>query len=462
MENSTERLGSAPLGRLLLSLSLPGMASMVTLALYNIIDTFWVSQLGHQAIAALTIVMPYHIVVIAVSVGTGIGISSLTSRRFGERNIEATNHVAGHIFIIAGFFGSIFLLTFIFFSQPLLIIGGATPDILNYATQYLVIIAFGTPFLTFSIMASELLRGSGDALRPMIFSITAAVTNIILDPFMIFGIGVFPEMGVRGAALATILSQLLGAGLTFFYIVILHRSNYQIKLRHLKPSLSILRDIYRVGFPSMITEFVESTTFIFFNRILSGFGSLALAAGGLAIRIIDFAFMPVFGASGGLLPIIGFCFGARLWHRLWGAVRLAALGLASILVIATIGMEIFSPQLIDIFTDDLGLMAQGIPAMRITISTLCLFGPSIIFITTFMGLGKGREVLLLSLARQLIFFLPALLILPGFMGINGVWLAIPVSDSAGFLVTGLWLFREYQLQKRSGVWPEVTAIDSDA
>ena len=289
----------------------------------------------------------------------------------------------------------------------------------------------------------------------MIVSITASVTNIILDPFMIFGIGPFPEMGVRGAALATVLSQTLGAGLVFSYVIILRRSAYQIRLRHLKPSLSILVDIYRVGLPSMITEFAESATFILFNKILSGFGSLALAAGGLAIRIIDFAFMPVFGVSEGLLPVVGFSFGARFWHRLWGAVRLASLGLLLALGIAAVGMEIFSVQLIGIFTNAPELIAQGVPAIRITVSTLCLFGPSIMFITTFMGLGKGREVLFLSLARQLIFFVPALLILPRFLGVNGVWLAIPVSDFAGFLVTGLWLFREHKILRRTGEWVDI-------
>ena len=432
------------------------MASMITLALYNIIDTFWVARLGHEAIAALAIVMPFHILVIAVSVGTGIGISSLASRRFGEGNIEVTNHIAGHIFIITGFFGSIFLATFVFFARPMLTIGGATPDIIDYATQYLVIIAFGIPFLVYSITSHELLRGSGDALKPMLFSITASITNIILDPFMIFGIGPFPAMGVRGAAAATVFSQFLGALLTFLYIVVLLKSTYRIRLRYLKPSLSILRDIYRVGFPSMITEFVESATIILFNRTLSGFGSLYLAAGGLAVRIIDFAFMPVFGASEGLLPIIGFSYGARLWHRLWGSVRLASLWLFLILGIAAIFIEIYAAQLIGIFTEDPELITKGVPAIRIVVSALCVFGPSIMFITTFMGLGKGRDVLVLSLTRQMIFFIPALLILPRFLGVNGVWSSIPLSDFAGFLVTGLWLLRERKKLRSIGEWNDLT------
>jgi len=433
---------------------------MITMALYNIIDTFWVARLGYQAIAALTIVLPYHILVIAIGVGTGIGISALTSRRFGEGNIEAINHVAGQIFPLTVFFGAIFLLSAVFLTRPILTVCGATPDIMGYATQYLVIIGFGTPFVVFSIMASELLRGSGDAIRPMIFMITASIINIILDPFLIFGLGPFPEMGIGGAALATVIAQLLSAGLCFLYIVA-HKSAYRIKLPHLRPSLPILHDIYRVGFPSMVMEITESIVFAMFNNVLSGFGSLAIAAGGLVIRIADLAFMPMFGVSQGLLPIVGFNFGARLWDRLWGAFRLASGGLAALMAIALVVLEIFAPEIIGIFSDDPELMAIAVPAMRITMAALVFVGPSILCVTTFQGLSKGKDALFLSLVRQFIFFVPLLLFLPRVLGISGVWISLPISDILAFLVAGLWLFREYKLQQRTGVWSGTSVPETD-
>lgn len=457
---TTERLGYAPLGRLLLSLSLPGIASMITMSLYNIIDTFWVARLGHEAIAALTIILPYSILIVAIGVGTGIGVSSLVSRRFGEGNIEATNRVAGQIFAMTAIFGGIFLMAAVFFTQTILTICGATPDIMDYGTQYLTVIGFGAPFMFFSLAANSLLRGSGDALRPMIFMITASVVNIILDPFLIFGLGPFPEMGVRGAALATVIAQLLGGGLSFGYIVA-RKSTYRIKLLYLLPSLPIIRDIYRVGFPSMITEISESVCFILFNNVLSTFGSLAIAAAGIAIRVSDFAFMPIIGVSEGLLPIVGYNFGARIWKRLWGAVRLGSLWLVLLMGLATIVMEIFAPQLIGIFSKEAEMMAIAVPAMRIILAALAIVGPAILFITTFQGLGKGREVLLLSLARQFIFFVPALFLLPRFIGINGAWLSLPISDALGFLISGLWLYREYKLQRRAGVWTDLPAPDAN-
>jgi len=428
---------------------------MITLTLYNLVDTFWVSKLGYRAIAALTITLPYHVLIMAIGVGIGVGIGALTSRRFGERNIEATNHAAGQIFSLAAFYGAIFLIAVAFFSEPILTLIGATPDVMVFAKQYLVVLGFGTPFMFFLLMGSSLLRGSGDAIRPMVFTIIAQVANIILDPLLIFGLGPFPEMGIRGAALGTVLGQLLGAGLTFFYIVA-GKSAYQIKLVHLKPNLSIQRDIYRVGFPSMILLITESVCFALFNSVLSAFGSLALAAIGITIRISDLAFMPIFGVSQGILPIVGFNFGARLWNRLWRAVKLASGGLALLMGIALIFLEIFAPNLIGIFSDDPELIATAVPAMRIVLSSLVIVGPTILFVTTFQGLSKGKEALILSLVRQFVFFVPFLFLLPRVWGITGMWLSIPLSDAIGFVVAGLWLLREYKIQQRTDVLSGLT------
>lgn len=448
LHESTERLGKAPLGKLILRLSLPGMVAMITMTLYNLVDAFWVAKLGHEAIAALTVVMPVQIFTMAVGLGSGIGIGSLTSRRFGEGNIETTNHIAGQIFGLAAIFGTLSILVYTLFTQPLLTLGGATPDVMDYATEFLVIIAFGSPFFLFQGLSNELLRASGDALRPMIFSITAAVTNIILDPLLIFGIGPFPEMGIGGAALATVISQFAGAFLAFSYIVILRKSAYKIRLSYLKPDFSILRNVYSVGFPTMLTVISESMTFIILNNVLSGFGSVALAAGGLAMRVIDLAYMPVFGAAEGLLPIIGYNFGARLFHRLWRSVRITSIGLASILGIISIFGLIFSPQIIGIFTTEVELIEQGATAIRIFLVSVVIFGPSNMFITTFMGLGKGKDVFYLSMVRQVV-LIASLLILPRILALNGAWLSMPIADLAGFFIGGFWVLREYKRQMKS-------------
>lgn len=455
-DKSTDRLGKAPLGRLLLSLSLPSVASLITIALYNVIDTFWVARLGHEAIAALTIVLPFHILIIAVGLGTGIGINAWVSRSFGEGNIEVTNHTAGQIFYLSALFGIVFLAAAVFFTRPILTLLGATPDIMEYGVDYLSIIGFGTPAMLFGLMSNNLLRSSGEAVKPMIFMLVAQVLNIILDPFMILGIGPFAEMGVRGAALATVISQFVGAGLSFYYIVG-RKSVFRIRPSHLWPDLSILRGIFRIGSPAIMVDMMEAVMFALFNFFLSRFGSVAIAGGGIALRIADLAFMPIFGVANGLLPIVGYCFGAGLWPRLWRAVKVTSLGLAGIMVVATIFFEIFAPQMVGIFSKDPELMALAVPAIRIVLSSLSLVALLIMFITAFEGLSKGRAVLALSLIRQVVFFLPALIFLPRLMGTNGVWLSVPVSDVLGTLVAGAWLYREYRQQQRPGSGTDIVA-----
>lgn len=448
MQDYTERLGYAPVGRLLISLSLPGIAAYVTTSLYNVIDTFWVARLGHEAIAALTIAFPYQILFYAVGGGTGIGVSALVSRRFGENNIEATNHVAGQIFFLSAFWGLLFMLFTLLFSDSILPLIGATPDILEYATQYLTITACGAPQIILAHVTSSLIRGSGDAVKPMIIMITACVLNAILDPLMILGIGPFPEMGVRGAALATVIAQSCGALLCFYYLLA-RKTAFRIKVSYLKPDVSILYDIYRVGASAMVTQILEGICFILFNRVLSSFGSVAIAALGMAMRISDFTFMPIIGLSNGLLPIVGFNYGTRNFKRLWHSVKLATLGIVLLLAVTTLVIEVFTPQVIRIFSREPALLAATIPAMRLMLSSLVLVGPTILFVTTFQGLSRGMLSLLLSLVRQFFLFLPLLYLFSYLFGLTGVWVSMPASDTLSFIIVLFYIIREYRKQQKS-------------
>ena len=214
----------------------------------------------------------------------------------------------------------------------------------------------------------------------------------------------------------------------------------------------------------MLTEVTESICFILLNNVLAGYGSMAIAAIGIIIRIVDFAFMPIIGVAEALLPIIGFNYGARIWKRMWGSLKLAGTWLVVLLGVAIIVMEILAPQLVGIFSQDEEMLDLAVTAMRIVIIGLPLIALSIIFVVTFQAMGKGRDVLLLSLARQFIFFIPMIYILPRFLGITGVWMAMPVSDVCGFLVTGFWLLREYRKQRKAGGWkdlPEMGGLETN-
>jgi putative MATE family efflux protein len=447
MQKHTERLGTAPLGRLLIALSMPGIASSITRSLYNIVDTIWVARIGYEAIAAITVVFPFQILFYAVGGGTSIGVAALVSRRFGEKNIEATNHVAGQIFFLSAFWGLLFMMIAVLFAETILPAMGATPDILDYAITYLVITSYGAPLMILTIVMSSLFRGSGDVVKPMIIAISSTVINIALDPLLIFGIGPFPEMGIAGAAWATVIAQACGA-LIGLYFIFAHKTSFRIKFSYLKPDMSILKDIYRVGAPSAILEFTESLAFLLFNRVVSSFGSMEIAAFGIVMRVSDLAFMPIMGVTQGLLPIVGFNFGARNFKRLWQAVKLASIALAVSLAVATVFMVVFTPQIIDIFSDDPALIDVAVPAMRIILSTLLLVGPTMMFVTAFQGLSNGTMALFLSLLRQFLFFVPLLYLFRYLFDLNGVWASMPASDILSFAVTYFFVYREYRKHKR--------------
>jgi putative MATE family efflux protein len=447
LQKFTERLGSAPLPSLLVRLSIPGISAMVATSVYNIVDTFWVARLGHEAIAALTIVFPYQILAIAVGIGTGVGISALVSRRFGEKNIEATNHLAGQIFFLSLFWGLLFMYIALIHSERILIAFGATPDIMDFGTSYLVITAFGSPAFIFALIASNLIRGSGDPVKPMIIIISSSLINIVLDPFLIMGIGPFPEMGIRGAALATVIAQSFGAVLALVYLLG-RLTTYRVRLRHLPPRWYLLKDIYRVGTPASIQEMTESLSFVIFNRLVSGFGSVAIAAVGLTLRVADLFFMPIIGVSQALIPIVGFNFGAGNAKRLWRAVKLSSVGLMIMLGFFTVFVEIFSPQITGLFSQDPEVLRTTVPAMRIMLSTLIFIGPGVMAVATFQGLSKGGMALFLSLIRQFLVFVPLVFLLRHLFGLTGIWFALPASDVISFVVSTSFLYREYRRQQK--------------
>jgi len=449
LKNITRNLGEAPLVKLLLQLSLPAMGSMATMALYNIINTFWVARLGYRPIAAITVMIPFYIVSMALASGAGVGTNALVSLRFGEKNIEAANKIGGQIFPISICCGLLFVTAAVLFPRQILTLCGATPDVMDFAAVYLTIMGCGIPFTMLLITATNLLRGSGEAVRPMIFSLSGTVLNMVLDPLLIFGIGPFPEIGFPGAALASVISQFLAASITLYFIFG-HKTVYRMKIKDLVPDFHIIKDIFRIGLPSAVVELMESVLFTVYNHVLAGFGSMALAAGGLMIRAVDFAFMPIFGAMQGVLPVIGYCFGARLWARLWRAVKLASFSLAVFLGVVTIAFVIWAPEVIGIFTGDPEINAMAVDALRIVISSLAFFGPTMIIITVFQGMSKAKTALVLSLVRQIVFYIPVIILLPKLLGLTGVWIAWPLCDFLTFLVTCFWIIHEYRIRKKAG------------
>jgi len=443
LKRHTEDLGTQPLGWLLIRLSIPGMISFLVMMLYNVVDTFWVSRLGADAIAALTVVFPFQMINVALGAGSGIGVSSLASRLFGGRNDDGPHLVAGQVYFLAAALGLITLLAGTLATNPILVAFGAQPKFIGLSNAYLFIIAFGTPFLYFQMMSNNLVRGSGDALTPMFVNVGSAVFNAVLDPFLIFGWGPFPEMGIAGAALATALSQFAGAMVYLLYLPRPH-SAYRIRLRNMLPHWRTIVQIYHVGAPSVLMMFIGSFVIVAFNWFLGAFGSIAIAAYGLVFRIVQLFLMPVVGMSQGLMPIVGYNFGARDFRRMWRAVRTATYYATAVTGSAELMLMALAPALVGVFTRDAELLELTTSAIRIFSFALILVGAQMMWITTMQAMGHGPQAMLLSVLRQLGFLVPLMAVFSHYYGLAGIWMSVPLADTLAFLATLggiLWLRR---------------------
>lgn len=432
MRENTKRLGTASIPSLLLILSLPSVVAMFVQSLYNVIDTFFIARLSSQAVGALTIVFPIQMIFVALGAGTGIGLNSYASRKFGEKDSDEASKAASQVFFLAVFFGTIVIILGRFFTTEVLTLFGATPTLLPLASQYFSIICFGTPFLLFNMMSNNLLRAQGDALLPMQVMMTGAICNIILDPLLIFGIGPFPRLEIQGAAVATSFSQFLGTIVCLYFLF--RKTSYSFRKEWMRPEMAVLKNVYVVGLPAMLMQFIMSFVITVFNHVLGSFGDLAIAALGLSFRILSMFYMPVFGMMQGLMPVVGFNYGAKLYTRLWDAIKWATLIGFSFGLIALSIIQLFSENLIRIFTQDSVLINYAVPALSSLTLAFPLVAMFMMWLGTHQALGKGKEALFFTIARQIGFLVPLLLILPKHYGIKGVWMAMPLADSGGFII----------------------------
>jgi len=440
MRQNTLDLGTKPLGRLLIKLSVPGMISFLAMMLYNIVDTFWVSRLGTSAIAALTVVFPYQMINVALGAGSGIGVASLASRLFGAKDTKGANLVAGQVYLLATVLGLLTLAVGVFLTNPVLHLFGVRADFLSLSYIYLFIIAFGAPMRYFIMMSNNLVRGSGDTLTPMYVAVGAAVLNAILDPFLIFGWGPFPKMGVAGAALATVIMQTIGAAFYLFYLPSRH-SPYRIRLSAMLPNWRVIYDIYRVGLPAIVMMLIGSIVIILYNQFLRPFGTVAIAAYGLLFRIVQLFLLPIVGMSQGLMPIVGYNFGAGNYKRMWAGVRIASVYATVVTGTAEVLLLTLSVPLVAVFSRSTDLLATSTYAIRVFSLALVFTGAQFMWITTLQGMGRGRDALILSVLRQVVFLVPLMWLFSHYFKLTGIWAAQPVSDILAFIVTAVWTWR---------------------
>lgn len=457
MIDHSSQLGTAPIRKLLVRMSAPAMVGLMVQATYNLTDTVFVGYgVGSIGIAGIAISFPIQIMVMAIAQLFGIGCSSIVSRRLGAGDREEARHALGNLFtLVIGFSAAIAILGSLYLPS-LLNFFGATEGILPYAADYSRTILLGTPFFMFAMATNAIVRAEGNARVAMWTMIISALLNIVLDPLFIF---VF-KLGIRGAALATVVAQATTVVYLLYYFFG-GRSSLRALPHHFRLKWGIVSEAARVGMGSGLRSAASSFTVIILNTSLATHGGdIAISTFGVINRIIMFMFLPMFGIIQGMMPIVGYNYGANQPERVRQVVRLANI-ITTIMSTATTILLLAVPAiLLRIFTQDAEVIALGTPAMRIVILAFPTVGFQVVAAGMYQALGKAMPALVLALLRQVIVLTPLILILPRYLGLNGVWISFPIADGAAAVITGLMMFSLLRQMRQHHLDSQLLASDS--
>ena len=428
------KMGTMPVNRLLISMAVPMMISMLVQALYNVVDSIFVSRIDEFALTAVGLAFPMQNMLIAFAVGFGVGINALISRALGEKKPDVANRIASTGFLLEGLSYLIFLIIGLFFAEPFARaqIDAATPAedaeiIVRYTVDYLRIVLICSFGVFCEITFERLLQSTGKTAWSMVTQMIGAVFNIIFDPILIFGLLGFPRMGIAGAAAATVAGQILAAGCAFF---INKHKNHEIQLSftRYKPSLRAAKEISRISIPSIVMSSVSSAMTFFMNRILMGFTSTAAAFFGVYIKLQSFVFMPVFGLNNGMVPIIGYNYGARQPERIHKTIRLAMLYATAIMLIGFAVFQLLPGFLLGFFDASEAMLLIGEPGLRIISVSFLLAGVSVICSSACQAFGFGMYSLYISIARQLVVLVPVAWLMSMTGVLDNIWWSWPIAE----------------------------------
>ncbi len=441
MQNNPDVMGKESISRLLFRFSLPATVGMVVAATYNIVDTIFIGRLGSEAIAALSVAFPIQMILGAIGVGVGVGSASLISRSLGAGNNRDAEKAVGQVISLALAFGLVVALASYFYLRPLLILVGASPEILGYTEDYTSVITTWSVVYFLIMSLNNVVRAEGSPILSMKIMIGSSLLNIALDPIFIFTLG----LEVQGAAVATVLAKSIGASVLLFHFVS-GRSNLVLVPNNMKPDWIIIKNIFKIGFPSMLRLFSKNVSLSITNIILVSFGHIPIAAMGLFFRLQMLIIMPVVGFSQGLLPVIGYNYGAEKGSRIREAMIKGFTISTVFITLLTLLVYISPSTFLSFFTSEPELLDMGTYSMRIMMVMLPLIGIQVVSTVFFQAIGKATPSLFLSLLREVMLFIPLLLILENYSGLLGVWVARPVSDLLAFIITFAMVSRELKNQ----------------
>ena len=437
------KMGVMPVRRLLITMALPMMISMLVQALYNVVDSIFVAQISESALTAVSLVFPFQNLMISIGVGTAVGVNALLSRSLGEKNFALADQTAENgVFLSLLSYLAVLVLS-LTLAQPFMAIQIDDPEIISYGVSYLRLVGGLSVGMFAAIMLERLLQSTGRTFYTMITQGLGAVINIVLDPLMIFGIGPFPEMGVAGAALATVIGQCVGAVLALYYNI-RHNPEIHPRLRGFRPNGAVIRRIYAVGVPSILLSSIGSVMTFGMNQILTSFTSTATAVFGIYFKVQSFAFMPIFGLNNGMVPIVSYNLGAQKKKRLVGTVKFAFLLALCIMIAGFLVFQLLPAPILRLFDASDTMLSIGVPALRIISIGFLLASGSIISISTLQALGKGVQSMTISFTRQLIVLLPVAWLLSLRGTLESIWWAFPIAEVVTLALSVFLLAHAYR------------------
>ena len=432
------KMGTMPENKLLLSMAVPMMISMLVQALYNIVDSIFVSRICEDALTAVSMAFPWQNIVIAIAVGFGVGINALLSRALGQKNAERVNQVAVNGLLLAGL------------SYLLVLVAGliGIRAYMRTQTDIEAIVSYGITYLNICILCSfgvfveitfeRFLQATGRTVYSMITQLTGAITNIILDPILIFGLLGFPKLGIAGAAWATVIGQCVGAVVA---VMLNHFKNPEVhlRLRHIRPNGRLMGEITAISIPSIIMSCISSLTCFVMDLILITFSSTAVAVFGVYFKLQSFVFMPVFGLNNGMVPIIAYNYGAQKPERIHKTIRLGMVYAVAIMVVGLLVFQLIPKELLRMFDASDAMLEIGAPALRIMSLAFVFAGIGIVSGSSCQAFGYSVYSMLISIARQIVVLIPAAYLLSLTGVLRSIWFAFPIAEIFSLILSLFFL-----------------------
>ena len=434
------KMGTMPINKLLITMSVPMMLSMLVQALYNVVDSVFVARIEEDALTAVSMAFPVQMVMMAMGIGMGVGVNAMLSKSLGAGDSESVNKAATNGIFLAILSYILFLIVGLTLIRPFYMTQTDNTNIIEYGVKYLTICTTMSFGVYTQIIFERLLQSTGLTFYNMITQMCGAVTNIILDPILIFGLLGAPRMGIAGAATATVIGQIVAGTLA---LIINQKVNKEVRIsfKGFKPDLKVIKRIYSVGLPSIIMQSIGSVMVYGMNKILGAFSSTAVAVFGVYFKLQSFIFMPVFGLNNGMIPIIAYNYGAKNRRRMIRTMRLACIYAVIVMIAGVLIFELLPGQLFALFDASEHMLSMGIPALRIIAIHFPIAAVCIVLGSMFQSLGNGVYSMINSILRQIVVLLPAAYLLSRSGDVNRVWWSFPIAEIMSLLCTLYFLWK---------------------